>query len=272
MIVSHVRPLVEDGLKSVLVFGVLTNSAKKDAEGSYALNKDAPAVKGISLLREAFPHLLILADVCLCGYTTHGHCGILDHAGINNEKSVKQISELALVYAKAGASIVAPSDMIDGRIDGIKRIFKESNGGFYLNKVGVMSYSAKFASCFYGPFRDAALSAPEFGDRKCYQLPPGSRGLALRAVKRDLSEGADFVMVKPAGIYLDIIREVKDLASVPVAAYQVSGEYAMLWHASKSGAFSLRTAVLESLQAIQRAGADIVITYFAPKLIKEWKE
>jgi len=262
-------PLVKKGLRSVLIFGVLTKNdpSPKDPTGLCALSSESPVSQAIRLLRKVFPDLLIMADVCLCGYTDHGHCGILDKDGtIDNEKSIHRIAEVATEYAKAGAHVVAPSDMMDGRIGAIKKMLHENGLG---NKVAVMSYAAKFASCFYGPFREAAHSAPSQGDRKCYQLPPTGRGLAMRAVERDIAEAADFVMVKPAGPYLDIIRQVKDMVNTPVACYHVSGEYAMLWHAASNGAFDLKTAVLESLRGMRRAGADIIITYYTPRLL-DW--
>jgi len=173
---------------------------------------------------------------------------------------------MALCHACAGADVVAPSDMMDGRVRAIKEKLMLQG---LSRKVAVMSYSAKFASCFYGPFRDAAHSTPQFGDRRTYQLPPGSNGLAIRAILRDVAEGADFVMVKPAGLYLDIIREAKLHTHVPIACYQVSGEYAMLWYGAQNGAFDLKTAVLESVVCLRRAGADIIISYFTPKLL-DW--
>jgi porphobilinogen synthase len=266
---EFVAPLVAKGLKSVLLFGVITkvDEIPKDERGSCALSENSPVVQAIKLLRKLFPSLLISADVCLCGYTSHGHCGILRPDGvIDNEKSIQMIAEVATHYAKAGAHIVAPSDMMDGRIGAIKKMLLE-NG--LSNHVAVMSYAAKFASCFYGPFRDAAHSAPSFGDRKAYQLPPAARGLAIRAVQRDEVENADIIMVKPAGPYLDIVREVKNMVNTPIACYHVSGEYAMLWHAAAAGAFDLKTAVIESLTGMRRAGATIIITYYTPRLL-DW--
>jgi len=231
------------------------------------LRDDSPVPQAIKLLRKSFPTLLVIADVCLCGYTDHGHCGILTSDGfIDNSKSILRLAEVATSYARAGAHVVAPSDMMDGRVGAIKKMLLENGYG---GKVAVMSYSAKYASCFYGPFREAAHSAPAFGDRKRYQLPPTSKGLAIRAVQRDEEEGADFVMIKPAGPYLDIIRQIKDTVNIPVACYHVSGEYAMLWHAAANGAFDLKTAVLETLSGMRRAGADIIITYFTPRML-EW--
>jgi len=199
-------PLVKQGLKAVLIFGVPTK-AKKDATGTPADVPDNPAILAVKKLREVFPDLLVACDVCLCPYTDHGHCGILNDDGtINNAASTQRLAEVSLAYAKAGCQVVAPSDMMDNRIQKIKGLLNENGLG---GKVAVMSYSAKFASSFYGPFRDAAKSAPAFGDRRCYQLPPGSVGLAMRAVERDVQEGADILMVKPGMPYLDVVRRVK---------------------------------------------------------------
>ncbi|XP_019365931.1 PREDICTED: delta-aminolevulinic acid dehydratase [Gavialis gangeticus] len=264
------RPLVEDGLKCVLIFGV-PSKVPKDGRGSAADSKDMPAIQAIKKIRSSFPELLIACDVCLCPYTSHGHCGILREDGtIQNEASCQRLAEVSLAYAKAGCHIVAPSDMMDGRIASIKHALISNDMG---NKVCVMSYSAKFASCFYGPFRDAAQSKPAFGDRRCYQLPPGARGLALRAVDRDVREGADMLMVKPGMPYLDIVGEVKARHHAhPLAVYHVSGEFAMLWHGAKAGAFDLKAAVMEVMRGFRRAGADIIITYFVPQLLKWLKE
>ncbi|MEE6504735.1 hypothetical protein FKM82_005322 [Ascaphus truei] len=264
------RPLVEDGLKCVLIFGV-PSKVTKDDRGSAADADDTPAIQAIRKIRATFPELLIACDVCLCPYTSHGHCGILREDGtIQNETSCQRLAEVAVAYARAGCHVIAPSDMMDGRIGAIKKALIALDLG---NKVSVMSYSAKFASCFYGPFRDAAQSKPASGDRKCYQLPPGARGLALRAVDRDVREGADMLMVKPGMPYLDLVREVKDKhPALPLAVYHVSGEYAMLWHGAQAGAFNLKVAVLEAMTGFRRAGADIVITYYAPLLLKWIKE
>uniref|UniRef100_A0A8C3QDQ2 Delta-aminolevulinic acid dehydratase n=1 Tax=Geospiza parvula TaxID=87175 RepID=A0A8C3QDQ2_GEOPR len=236
------QPLVEDGLKCVLIFGV-PSKVHKDERGSAADAEGTPAIQAIRKIHSTFPELLIACDVCLCPYTSHGHCG---------------------------CHIVAPSDMMDGRIAAIKQALISNDLG---NKVSVMSYSAKFASCFYGPFRDAALSKPAFGDRRCYQLPPGARGLALRAVDRDVREGADTLMVKPGMPYLDLVRDVKARHPThPLAVYHVSGEFAMLWHGAQAGAFSLEAAVQEAITAFRRAGADIIITYFTPQLLRWLRE
>ncbi|XP_066569428.1 delta-aminolevulinic acid dehydratase isoform X2 [Amia ocellicauda] len=264
------RPLVEAGLKCVLIFGVPAKIAK-DGHGSGADSEDTPAIQAVRKLRSLFPELLLACDVCLCPYTAHGHCGILREDGsLDNEASCLRLADVAVAYAQAGCHIIAPSDMMDGRIGAIKQALISNNLG---NKVSVMSYSAKFASCYYGPFRDAAQSKPAFGDRRCYQLPPGARGLALRAVDRDVREGADVLMVKPGLPYLDIVREVKDKhCAVPLAVYHVSGEFAMLWHGAQAGAFELRAAVMEAMTAFRRAGADIIITYYTPQLLTWLKE
>ncbi|XP_042769169.1 delta-aminolevulinic acid dehydratase isoform X2 [Panthera leo] len=264
------KPLVEEGLRCVLVFGV-PSRVPKDERGSAADSEDSPAVEAIRLLRKTFPSLLVACDVCLCPYTSHGHCGLLGKNGtFQAEESRQRLAEVALAYAKAGCQVVAPSDMMDGRVEAIKEALMAHGLG---NRVSVMSYSAKFASCFYGPFRDAAQSSPAFGDRRCYQLPPGARGLALRAVARDVREGADMLMVKPGMPYLDIVREVKDKhPELPLAVYHVSGEFAMLWHGARAGAFDLKAAVLEAMTAFRRAGADIIITYYTPQLLQWLKE
>eukprot|EP00062_Callorhinchus_milii_P014823 gi/632964411/ref/XP_007898386.1/ PREDICTED: delta-aminolevulinic acid dehydratase isoform X1 [Callorhinchus milii] len=264
------RPLVDDGLTCVLIFGVPAKLIK-DERGSAADSEDTPTILAIKTLRNKFPGLVIACDVCLCPYTSHGHCGILREDGtLNNEASCQRLSEVTLAYAKAGCHIVAPSDMMDGRVGAMKQALISNDMG---NKVSLMSYSAKFASCYYGPFREAAQSKPAFGDRRCYQLPPGARGLAIRAVDRDVREGADMLMVKPGMPYLDIVRDVKaKYPTHPLAIYHVSGEFAMLWHGAKAGAFDLRTAVMEALTGFRRAGADIIITYYVPQLLKWLKD
>nr|XP_022900039.1 delta-aminolevulinic acid dehydratase [Onthophagus taurus] len=263
----HLEPLIKLGLKSVLLFGVL-DKLPKDEVGSSADSDGNPIVRCLPLLRTWFPDLTIACDVCLCGYTSHGHCGVLDSDGtINNPKSIKRIAEVALKYAKSGAHMLAPSDMMDGRIIAIKDSLVEHG---ISNKVAVLSYSAKFASTFYGPFRDAAHSKPSFGDRKSYQLPSCSKGLAHRATARDVQNGADMLMVKPGLAYLDLVQSLKtEFPHHPMFVYQVSGEYAMLYHAAKNGAFDLKDALMEILCGMRRAGGDVIITYFTP-LILDW--
>jgi porphobilinogen synthase len=267
-LVPFLAPLVAKGLKSVILFGVPMAPGIKDGEGLAADDPKGPVIAAIKLLRRAFRHLFIVADVCLCEYTSHGHCGILrDDGTLNNALSVERISDVAVAYAQAGAHCVAPSDMNDGRIRAIKLKLIEAG---IAHRVVLMSYSAKFSGCLYGPFRDAAGSCPSFGDRRCYQLPPGGRGLARRAIVRDINEGADIIMIKPAGQYLDIISDAKELGKdLPVAAYQVSGEFAMIHAGAKAGVFDLKAMAMESTEGILRAGASIVITYFAPEFL-EW--
>jgi len=269
-LINHLTPLVNKGLRTILVFGV-TSSSNKNPTGEYASSKTSPVRRCLPLLRSAFPSLTIAVDLCLCGYTSHGHCGILRNDGtIDNPASIDRLAEISLKFAQDGAHIIAPSDMMDGRIQAIKSIlFKHDLG----STVAVLSYSSKFASCFYGPFRDAAQSAPSSGNRRAYQLPAASTGLAVRAADRDVKEGADMLMVKPGGPFLDIIKEVKqNFPHHPLAVYQVSGEYAMIYHAAKANAFELRSAVIESLVGMRRAGADILITYFTPQLLDWLKE
>lgn len=257
-------PLVAIGLTSVLLFGVPQHLPKDDT-ATAATTTASPVQPAIAFIKKKYPSLLVACDVCLCAYTSHGHCGILHPDGsIDNQRSIDRLADVALSYAQAGCDLISPSDMMDGRIGAIKAVLARNN----LKHVAVMSYAVKFASCFYGPFRAAAGSAPAFGDRKRYQLPPGGRGLALRALKRDLSEGADIVMVKPGLPYLDLVREAKNSCDVPVAVYHVSGEYAMLWWAAEKGAFDLHTAVAEVMTCFRRAGVTVIITYFTPMLLQ----
>lgn len=267
-LVPFLTPLVRKGLRSVILFGVPLNPSAKDPLGTAADDPSGPVIQAIRLLRAQFPNLYITVDVCLCEYTSHGHCGILCEDGsLNNTQSVERISDVALAYAMAGAHCVAPSDMNDGRVRAIKLKLIEAGVS---HQVLLMSYAAKFSGSLYGPFRDAAGSTPSFGDRKCYQLPPGGRGLARRAIVRDVAEGADIIMVKPASNFLDIISDAKELAKdMPIAAYQVSGEFAMIHAAAKAGVFDLKEMALESTQGILRAGANIVISYFTPEFL-DW--
>ncbi|KIM31288.1 hypothetical protein M408DRAFT_327549 [Serendipita vermifera MAFF 305830] len=260
-------PLVKKGLSSVILFGVPLNAAKDDC-GTPADDLEGPVIQAIKLLRKSFPELYVAADVCLCEYTSHGHCGILNHDHtINTEPSVERISQVALSYAQAGVHCVAPSDMMDGRILGIKRKLIDNGFG---NKVTLMSYSAKFASGLYGPFRDAAGSAPSFGNRKCYQLPPQAKGLARRAITRDVNEGADIIMVKPALPYLDVINDASQLApDHPIACYQVSGEYAMVVAGANAGVYDLKDMAFETSESMVRAGATLILSYFTPQFL-DW--
>jgi porphobilinogen synthase len=245
------------GLPAVLLFGIPED---KDAEGTGAYDDEGIVQLATRAIKEAHPDLLVMTDVCLCEYTDHGHCGLLrDDGSVENDSSVELIARTAVSQARAGADVVAPSDMMDGRIGAVRAALDEE--GF--SDTPIVAYSAKFASAFYGPFRDAAGSTPAFGDRRAYQMDPANGDEALREALLDVQEGADVVMVKPALAYLDVIRCVKDATRLPVAAYNVSGEYAMVKAAAAVGALDERTAVLEILTSIRRAGADIVITYHA---------
>ncbi|EGN99861.1 hypothetical protein SERLA73DRAFT_180108 [Serpula lacrymans var. lacrymans S7.3] len=266
---EFLTPLVQKGLKSVILFGVPLN-CEKDERGTPADDQNGPVILAIKKLRSLFPSLYIACDVCLCEYTSHGHCGVLFADGtIDTEPSVDRIADVAVSYAVAGAHCVAPSDMMDGRIKAIKRKLIDEGYG---NKCTLMSYSAKFASSLYGPFRDAAGSAPSFGDRKCYQLPPSAKGLARRAIQRDTAEGADIIMVKPAMPYLDIIADAAQLApDHPLACYQVSGEFAMVHAGAAAGVYELKTMAFESVESMVRAGATLILSYFTPDFL-DWLE
>jgi porphobilinogen synthase len=251
------------GIPALLLFGV---PAEKDEQGSGAYDEEGVVQLAVRAIKEAHPELLVITDVCLCGYTSHGHCGVvLDDGTVDNDLSVELLARTASSHAAAGADAVAPSDMMDGRV-GALRAQLDAEG---YKDMPIVAYSAKFASAFYGPFREAAGSAPAFGDRRSYQMDPANSDEAVREALLDVEEGADMVMVKPALPYLDVIRRVKDATRVPVAAYNVSGEYAMLKAAAAAGYLDERSAVLESLTAIRRAGADIVITYHA-KDVARW--
>ena len=245
-----------DGVPGVLLFGLPDS---KDATGSKASDPDAPVQSAVRALKREVPELIVFTDVCLCEYTSHGHCGILEGEEILNDVTVAHVAEAALSHAVAGADFVAPSDMMDGRVAAIRRLLDERG----LDRVGIMSYAAKYCSAFYGPFRDAADSAPQFGDRRSHQMDPANVEEALREVETDLDEGADIIMVKPAIHYLDVISRVKREFNQPTAAYHVSGEYAMLKLAAARGWIDERRGMLETLTAIKRAGANIIITYYA---------
>lgn len=246
----------EDGVGAVLLFGI---PAHKDETGSAATDANAPVQNTVRALREHVNDVTIITDVCLCEYTSHGHCGVLDGERILNDATVRHLVDAAISHAEAGAHIVAPSDMMDGRVGAI-RAELDARG---FNDVAIMSYAAKYCSAFYGPFREAADSSPAFGDRRTHQMDPANSDEALREVKLDLDQGADIIMVKPAMPYLDVIQSVKSTFRRPTAAYQVSGEYAMLKAATQLGWLNEPAVMLESLTAIRRAGADIIITYYA---------
>jgi len=245
-----------DGVLGVLLFGI---PGSKDASGTGASDPEGPVQSAVRELRRAVPDLVIITDVCLCEYTSHGHCGILDGEEIVNDVTVAHLVPVALSHAVAGADFVAPSDMMDGRVAAIRQALDER--GF--ERVGIISYAAKYCSAFYGPFRDAADSAPQFGDRRSHQMDPANVDEALREVETDLSEGADIIMVKPALTYLDVISRVKRRFKYPTAAYFVSGEYSMLKAAAANGWIDEPRAMMEALTAIRRAGADIIVTYYA---------
>ncbi len=260
-LIDEARRAQDLGIPSLLLFGL---PPEKDAVGSQGFADDGIVPTALRALKEVAPELVLVADVCLCEYTDHGHCGILRQGEVVNDETVPLLARAATAYAKAGADIVAPSDMMDGRVQAIRRALDEDG----CESTTIMSYSAKYASAYYGPFRDAAQSAPQQGDRRGYQMDPANRREALRMVRRDLEEGADMVMVKPALAYLDIIREVRDAFDAPVAAYSVSGEYAMIEAAARNGWIDGPRTVLESLTSIKRAGADLIISYHAVEAAK----
>ncbi|HEX6180387.1 MAG TPA: porphobilinogen synthase [Chitinophagaceae bacterium] len=261
--VKEVKELWNMGLKSVLLF-IKCKDELKDNKGTEALNPDGLMQRSIKAIKDACPDMLVMTDVALDPFSSYGHDGIVEGTEIVNDATVEVLAKMSVSHAQAGADFVAPSDMMDGRILSIREALEE-NG---LNKTGIMSYSAKYASCFYGPFRDALDSAPGFGDKKTYQMDPANRIEAVKESLMDVEEGADIVMVKPALAYLDIIREVKNTISVPVSAYQVSGEYAMIKAAAANGWLNEEKAVLECLTAIKRAGADLIASYFARDAVK----
>ena len=243
------------GIPAVIVFGI---PARKDAQGTEAYATDGIVQRALRALKDAVPELQLIADVCLCEYTDHGHCGVVANGEVLNDATLPLLARMAVSCAQAGADIIAPSDMMDGRVRAIRRALQEAHVD-----VPILAYAAKYASGFYGPFREAAQSTPQFGDRRGYQMDPGNVREALKEVALDLEEGADLVMVKPALAYLDVIRRVKDRVDVPVAAYNVSGEYAMLKAAAKLGWVDGDRLILEILTSIKRAGADLILTYHA---------
>jgi porphobilinogen synthase len=258
-VAEHCRALADVGIGSVLLFGV---PETKDARGSAALDENGVIPQALRAIRAAAPGLLRMTDVCLCEYTDHGHCGVLTDRQVDNDATLALLAAEALAHARAGADLVAPSDMMDGRVGAIRAAL--DGAGF--PELPIMAYAAKYASALYGPFRDAAESTPAFGDRRAYQMDPANAEDALREVAHDIAEGADIVMVKPALPYLDVIHRVKERFGYPVAAYQVSGEYAMIKAAAANGWIDESRVVHETVTAIRRAGADIVITYFARDL------
>ncbi len=258
-VVVEAKRVASLGVPGVILFGI---PGEKDARGSGADNPDGIVQRASRAIVDALPSLCVITDVCLCEYTSHGHCGILDGREVDNDASVERLAQTALSHAQAGASIVAPSDMMDGRVAAIRREL-DANG---FENVAILSYAAKYSSAFYGPFREAAESTPEFGDRRGYQMDPANRREALREMQLDLEEGADMLMVKPAMAYLDILADARREFSVPLAAYHVSGEYSMIKAAGERGWIDADRAMEESLISIKRAGADLILTYAAADL------
>ncbi len=250
------------GLGGIILFGI---PATKDATGSEAHDEQGIVQQAIRAVKRAVPQLLVIGDVCLCEYTDHGHCGVIRDGDVDNDSSVYLLGKIAVTQARAGVDLVAPSDMMDGRVAGIRKALDA--GGF--SHVPIMSYAAKFASAFYGPFREAAGSTPQFGDRQSYQMAVGNGDEAMKEIQLDLDEGADIVMVKPASPCLDLIRRAKERFGSPLGAYQVSGEYGMIKAAAERGMLDETRAMWESVTAIRRAGADIILTYFAPDLAEQ---
>ena len=249
------------GISAVLLFGLPAN---KDEKGSWAWSEDGVVQRAIREIKKVSPQVLVITDICLCAYTTSGHCGVVKDGKIDNDSSCELLAKIALSHAQAGADIVAPSDMMDGRVGYIREAL-ERNG---FHDTSIMSYSAKYASAFYGPFRDAAESAPAFGDRRTYQMDPANARQAMNEIALDIEEGADIVMIKPALCFLDVIQRARARFDCPIAAYNVSGEYMMLNAAAKAGLLDKEAAMMEMLYSIKRAGADIIITYFAKEAVK----
>lgn len=261
--IKEIRELYSLGIRSVLLF-IKCKDELKDNKGTEALNANGLMQRSIRAIKDAVPEMIVMTDVALDPYSSFGHDGIVENNEILNDPTVEVLAAMSVSHAEAGADIVAPSDMMDGRIYAIREALEQNN----FTKTGIMSYSAKYASCFYGPFRDALDSAPGFGDKKTYQMDYANRIEAIRETLMDVEEGADIVMVKPAMAYLDIIREIKDSVTVPVSAYHVSGEYAMIRAAAKMGWLNEEKAIIESLTSIKRAGADLIATYFAKDAAK----
>jgi len=261
-IVDEAREVFGLGIPAILLFGL---PEQKDSKGSEAFSDNGTVQQAIRNIKRNVPELLVITDVCLCAYTDTGHCGIIKDEKVDNDATCEILGKIAVSHAKAGADMVAPSDMMDGRVGVIRKVLDENN----FIDTAIMSYSAKYASAFYGPFRNAADSAPAFGDRKTYQMDiAASAKQAMREIELDIAEGADIVMIKPALCFLDIIYQAKQRFDVPIAAYETSGEYMMINTAAQQGVFDRQSAIMETLYAIKRAGADIIITYFAKEIVK----
>lgn len=255
-LVEECREISDLGIPAVILFGI---PESKDESGSEGICSNGIVQTAVRAIKKAAPELVVITDVCLCEYTSHGHCGILKGKTVDNDATLEQLAKMSVSHAEAGADMVAPSDMMDGRVGWIRDALDES--GF--EQIPIMSYAAKYSSAYYGPFRDAAQSAPQFGDRKSYQMDPANAREALHEVALDEAEGADIVMVKPALAYLDIIRDVREQTLLPVAAYNVSGEYSMIMNAATQGLVDREKIMMETLLSIHRAGADLILTYFA---------
>jgi len=260
-----IEEVIEVGLRGVMLFGLPDH---KDEVGCGAYDKNGIVQRAVKKTREISKDLFIITDVCMCQYTNHGHCGILEGSKVDNDKSLKYIAQIALSHAQAGADMIAPSDMMDGHVEAIRTIL-DGNG---YKDISIMAYSAKYSSAFYGPFREAANSSPQFGDRKTYQMDPANIREAMREIESDIQEGADIIMVKPALSYLDVIRWARDRYDVPIAAYSVSGEFAMVKSAGKLGLIDEKAVAMEMHMSMKRAGADIIITYYSLDLCRWLRE
>ncbi len=260
-VLRECEELLSIGINVVLLFGI---PDFKDERGLSGYATDGIVQKATREIKRAFPEMLVITDVCLCEYTSHGHCGVVENEFVQNDETLSLLAEQALTHAQSGADIIAPSDMMDGRVGAIRHKLDEN----FFSDTPIMAYAAKYSSAFYGPFREAAESAPQFGDRKSYHMDYGNAEEAMREIALDISEGADVVMVKPALVYLDIIRRAKENFNLPIAAYNVSGEYSMIKAAAEKGWIDGERVMLETLTAIKRAGADVIITYFAKEAIK----
>ncbi len=261
----EVEEVTKLGIPAVLLFGIPEH---KDETGSSGYHPEGVIQQAIRTIKKAMPEIIVITDVCLCEYTSHGHCGIVVNGQVDNDRTLPLLAKMAISHTEAGADIVAPSDMMDGRVKVIREALDEKG----YEHVPILSYAAKYASAFYGPFREAAESVPQFGDRRAYQMDPSNVREALREVAQDIAEGADIIMVKPALAYLDVIRQVRDNFNYPLAAYNVSGEYAMVKAAAQNGWLEERRTVLETLTAIKRAGADIIVTYHAKEAARWLQE
>lgn len=261
-LVAEMEEVAGLGIQAIMIFGI---PKEKDAQGTGAYSDTGIVQQATKLIKKEVPELLVIADTCLCEYTSHGHCGVINNEDIDNDASLKLMAKTAVSQARAGADIIAPSNMLDGFVIAIRKALDDAN----FSHIPIMSYAVKYASSFYGPFRDAADSTPQFGDRKTYQMDPANRLEALREIEADIDEGADFLIVKPALSYLDIVREVKDSTNLPIVAYNVSGEYAMVKAAAMNGWIDEQAVVMEKLTSMKRAGAQLIMTYYA-KEVATW--